>query len=74
MLKNVRRNVRRFSKNPKPEEGKIEKKVHINETQVKFRKIMSWEIVPVVFLFTGAIVYYKFQTQFLNLLPFEAIT
>jgi hypothetical protein len=51
---------RHFSKNPKPEEGQIVKKVHINETKAKFSKIMSWEIIPVFFIFSGAVIYFKF--------------
>ena len=83
MQKFIRRNnnkifVRQFSKkNPAPEEGQLEVKKHVNEAQVKFKKLMRWEVLPVIGLTVFGVIYYKFQTQLQNLLPssyFEAIS
>lgn len=49
---------------------------HENQTQTKLRKLVRWEILPMLLLCGSALVYFKYQTEFLNLLPksFEAIS
>jgi uncharacterized protein YdhG (YjbR/CyaY superfamily) len=49
---------------------------HINATHTKLTKLVRWEIFPMLMLSGCALIYFKYQTEFLNLLPksFEAIT
>jgi hypothetical protein len=56
-------------KKAKPEDGELIEKKHINEAHRKFKKLMRWEVMPIFALASSAIIYFKFQTQFLNLLP-----
>ena len=70
------KNKRNFAskKKAKPEDGELIEKKHINEAQRKFKKLMRWEVMPIFALASGAIIYFKFQTQFLNLLPQKHFT
>ena len=48
---------------------------HENATTKKLSKLVRWEILPMLMLSGVALIYFKYQTEFLNLLPksFEAI-
>jgi len=58
---------RQFSTNPRPEEGVVDKKIHINEAQQRFQRLLRREILPFVMLSFSVIVYFKFQTEILNM-------
>lgn len=57
------------NKNPKPEEGVIQEKKHENKARKRFSKMMRWELVPVGMGLLGILIYKKYQTEFLNLMP-----
>jgi len=57
------------SKNPKPEEGQIQEKKHENKAKKRFGKMMKWELIPVGIGLLGILIYKKYQTEFLNLMP-----
>ena len=56
-------------KQPSPEEGKMEKKVHVNQAMEKFKNIMRWEVYPAIFICATGLIFWKYQTEFLNILP-----
>lgn len=54
------------SKDPRPDEGVVDRKRHINEAHQRFQRLVRWEIVPLVAFSASLVIYFKFQTEFLN--------
>lgn len=51
------------SKNPKPEEGKVDKHRHISENYLRFQRLMRWEVFPLLFLTASLIIYKQYKTR-----------
>ena len=56
-------------KQPRPEEGKMTEKKHINEAQAKFNRILRWELLPITALMVAVVIMKNKETQVQNLLP-----